>query len=178
MVYNISGHGILFDEILKIGDKLKKDKSGHLYALVVFTKQHRRCHPALLRQLTPSTLKLHISVLFIFQDAFQTLKSKSTSKAGFFAAITQHSLSSYYDKVASGGYEVGDALAVVAALVPNAVVEEYDRRVAVELAGAHTRGQLVQAWTPDMLPHVDRTVHIVAKFNTELLSELFFRMLA
>ncbi|CAN7938729.1 unnamed protein product [Ixodes hexagonus] len=107
---------------------------------------------------------------------YQTLTKQGTVKGRFFTAITRHSLR-YYEKVESEGYEVGDALAVVAALAPDAVVEEYERRVAVELSGLHTRGQLVQAWTEDMLPDVKSKVRIAARFDRELVSELLIRML-
>lgn len=110
------------------------------------------------------------------QHVYQTMTKQDTVKGRFFAAITRHNLR-YYEKVESGGYEVGDALAVVAALAPDAVVHEYERRVAVELSGLHTRGQLVQAWTEDMLPEVHSKVRIVARFDKELLSELLIRML-
>ncbi|CAN7941852.1 unnamed protein product [Ixodes pacificus] len=107
---------------------------------------------------------------------YQTMTKQDTVKGRFFAAITRHNLR-YYEKVESDGYEVGDALAVVAALAPDAVVHEYERRVAVELSGLHTRGQLVQAWTEDMLPEVHSKVRIAARFDKELISELLIRML-
>lgn len=107
---------------------------------------------------------------------YETLTKQDTAKGRFFTDITRHSLS-YYEKQESEGYEVGDVLAVVAALAPDAVVDEYERRVAVELSGVHTRGQLVQAWTDDMLPEVTSKVRIAARFDRELLSELMIRML-
>ncbi|KAH6932053.1 hypothetical protein HPB50_002605 [Hyalomma asiaticum] len=109
-------------------------------------------------------------------EVYSMMTRQDTTKSRFVRAITRFTLA-YYDKSGSEGYEVGDALVVAAALAPDSVASALeDRRVAVELSGTHTRGQLVHAWTPDLLPHVKRTVRVVTAFNKERVSELLMRM--
>ncbi|XP_070390349.1 nucleoside hydrolase-like isoform X3 [Dermacentor albipictus] len=109
-------------------------------------------------------------------EVYSMMTRQDTAKSRFVSAITRFTLR-YYDDVASGGYEVGDALAVAAVLAPDSVASALEhRRVAVELGGVHTRGQLVHAWTPDLLPDVKRTVRVVTAFNKERVSELLMRM--
>ncbi|XP_064459638.1 nucleoside hydrolase-like [Ornithodoros turicata] len=109
-------------------------------------------------------------------DIFEEMCRRETSKSNFFKTVTRHTLT-YHDEVSSDGFQLGDILAVVAALVPDAILESKKTRVAVELSGTYTKGQLVQAWTPDMLPTVKRTVDIASRFDKRLLSELLVRML-
>ena len=40
-----------------------------------------------------------------------------------------------------------------------------ERRLAVELRGEYTAGQVVQAWHNDMLPHVTKNTTIVLDFD-------------
>ncbi|KAH7957362.1 hypothetical protein HPB52_018132 [Rhipicephalus sanguineus] len=109
-------------------------------------------------------------------EVYSMMTRQHTAKSRFVRAITRFSLG-YYDKSGSGGYEVGDALVVAAVLAPDSVASALEeRRVAVELSGTHTRGQLVHAWTPDLLPDVKRTVRVVTTFNKERVSELLMRM--
>lgn len=109
-------------------------------------------------------------------EVYSMMTRQDNAKSRFVRAITRHSMA-YYDKVSTGGFEVGDPLAVAALLAPDSVATAVDeRRVAIELRGEHTRGQLVHAWTPDMLPEVERTVRIVTSFNKERVSELLMRM--
>lgn len=109
-------------------------------------------------------------------EVYSMMTRQDTAKSRFVRAITRFSLG-YYDNSASKGYEVGDALVVAAVLAPDSVASALEeRRVAVELSGMHTRGQLVHAWTPDLLPDVKRTVRVVATFNKERVSELLMRM--
>lgn len=111
-------------------------------------------------------------------EVYSAMTKQDTAKSRFVGAITRFGLA-YHDKAGSEGYEVGDPLAVVAALVPDAVTGTLEgRRVAVELHGTHTRGQLVQAWTPDLLPDVSRTVRIVTAFDRERLCQLLMCMVA
>ncbi|KAL1428691.1 hypothetical protein MTO96_003036 [Rhipicephalus appendiculatus] len=109
-------------------------------------------------------------------EVYSMMTRQDTAKSRFVRAITSFSLG-YYDKSGSAGYEVGDALVVAAVLAPDSVASALEeRRVAVELSGTHTRGQLVHAWTPDLLPDVKRTVRVVTTFNKERVSELLMRM--
>ncbi|KAH8038397.1 hypothetical protein HPB51_001511 [Rhipicephalus microplus] len=109
-------------------------------------------------------------------EVYSMMTRQDTAKSRFVRAITRFSLG-YYDKSGSSGYEVGDALVVAAVLAPDSVASALEeRRVAVELGGTHTRGQLVHAWTTDLLPDVKRTVRVVTSFNKERVSELLMRM--
>ncbi|KAH8038396.1 hypothetical protein HPB51_001510 [Rhipicephalus microplus] len=98
---------------------------------------------------------------------------KNSTKAQFLADVTRYTQRCC--EAGNEGFNVGDALAVLAALSPASVLDSVDRRVAVELSGHHTRGQLVQAWSPTMLPQVRRTVKLVRALDTRLLADYLTR---
>ncbi|XP_070390354.1 nucleoside hydrolase-like [Dermacentor albipictus] len=72
-----------------------------------------------------------------------------------------------------GGFSVGDFLAVLAAAVPESVAQTLQHRVNVERCGAYTRGQLVHAWEPKILPQVKRNVTIVESFDVGVVEKYF-----
>ncbi|KAH6932871.1 hypothetical protein HPB50_010479 [Hyalomma asiaticum] len=99
---------------------------------------------------------------------YHNLVLKNGTRAQFMADVTRHTRRCC--EAGKEGFNVGDALAVLAALAPSSVLESVDRRVAVELSGHHTRGQMVQAWSPTMLPQVQRTVKLVKALDRRLLA--------
>lgn len=108
-------------------------------------------------------------------DIYERLIQGMSREAHFFADTTQNSVSCCKEN--DEGYVVGDPLAVLAVLVPDAVTSSYVARVSVELAGRFTRGQMVQAWKESQLPGVSRNVTIATKFSESALTEAFEKML-
>ncbi|XP_037565385.1 uncharacterized protein LOC119445134 [Dermacentor silvarum] len=104
---------------------------------------------------------------------FQNVILKNSSRAQFLADVTRHTRRCC--AAGTQGFNVGDALAVLAALSPASVLDSVDSRVAVELSGHYTRGQLVQAWSPRMLPQVQRTVKLVQVLDRRLLAHYMVR---
>ncbi|XP_049271029.1 inosine-uridine preferring nucleoside hydrolase [Rhipicephalus sanguineus] len=98
---------------------------------------------------------------------------KNSTRAQFLADVTRHTRRCC--EARKEGFNVGDALAVLTALSPASVLDSVDRRVAVELSGHHTRGQLVQAWSPTMLPQVRSTVKLVQELDRRLLADYVTR---
>ncbi|KAH7960816.1 hypothetical protein HPB49_023588 [Dermacentor silvarum] len=76
-------------------------------------------------------------------------------------------------KDGSRGVNVSDFLTLLAAVAPESVARTLEHRVDVELAGVYTRGQLVHAWEPQMLPHVKRNVTIVERFDDSIVTKYF-----
>ncbi|KAM7296254.1 non-specific ribonucleoside hydrolase RihC-like [Ixodes scapularis] len=86
-------------------------------------------------------------------------------KAAFLKALTNHTITVFLGNGKSPGFNLGDFLAVLAALDPGSVASKGAHRVAVELTGTHTKGMLVQGWAPYMISYVNRSVDIVNWFN-------------
>lgn len=99
------------------------------------------------------------------------MAERNATLAGFFANITRHTRNCCTKGFL--GYNVGDALAVMAALIPDFVVSSADLRVAVEVEGTYTKGQLVHATREHHLPHAKRTVTVVKKMDRSILSRTF-----
>ncbi|KAG0443195.1 hypothetical protein HPB47_015191, partial [Ixodes persulcatus] len=108
-------------------------------------------------------------------DIYERLIRGTSREAQFFADTTRNSVSCCKEN--DEGYVAGDPLAVLAVLVPDAVTSSYVARVAVELAGTFTRGQMVQAWKESQLPGVSRNVTIATKFSESALTEAFEKLL-
>ncbi|KAL1428693.1 hypothetical protein MTO96_003038 [Rhipicephalus appendiculatus] len=107
------------------------------------------------------------------QPVYHNVVLKNSTRAQFIGDVTRHTRRCC--EASKEGFNVGDALAVLAALSPASVLDSVDRRVAVELSGHHTRGQLVQAWSPTMLPQVRRSVKLVRALDRRLLADYVTR---
>ncbi|CAN8008043.1 unnamed protein product, partial [Ixodes pacificus] len=94
-------------------------------------------------------------------------------KAAFLKALTNHTITVFLGNGKSPGFNLGDFLAVLAALDPGSVASKGAHRVAVELTGTQTKGMLVQGWEPYMIPHVKRTLDIVNWFNVTHIEAAF-----
>ncbi|XP_077508365.1 nucleoside hydrolase-like [Amblyomma americanum] len=68
----------------------------------------------------------------------------------FLGDITTFTVECCLDK--NTGFDLGDGLAVLAAMEPQSITKNVEHRVTVELTGTHTRGQLVHGWLDYMIP--------------------------
>ncbi|XP_064467649.1 nucleoside hydrolase-like [Ornithodoros turicata] len=101
-------------------------------------------------------------------EHYEALTNITSTNAQFFRDVTaMHSTES--DR-REGGAEFADTLAVLAALIPESITKSKQSRVAVETMGNYTRGQLVHAWEPWLLPHVTRNITVVLALNTTVLN--------
>ncbi|KAG0431889.1 hypothetical protein HPB47_021343 [Ixodes persulcatus] len=107
------------------------------------------------------------------QGVFNSTVEGKGKKAKFLKALTNHTISCCLGNGQSPGFSLGDFLAVLALVDPASVHERLHHRVAVELTGFHTKGMLVHGWTADMLPHGNRTVDIVDRFNVRNIEKAF-----
>ncbi|KAK8765332.1 hypothetical protein V5799_032057 [Amblyomma americanum] len=108
-------------------------------------------------------------------STYYGIANKTGPLQTFLRDITTHTVRCCLSGGQSPGFNVGDFLAVLAAAVPESVASVLVQRVDVELAGAYTRGQLVHAWQPDMLPHVKRNVTLVRRFDVDFVEKYFKR---
>ncbi|XP_050025437.1 nucleoside hydrolase-like [Dermacentor andersoni] len=100
------------------------------------------------------------------------------SKTGPLQEFLRNVTASSYQHCPSGqdgseGVVVSDFVTLLAAVAPESVAGTLVHRVDVELAGNYTRGQLVHAWEPQMLPHVRRNVTIVERFDVSIVAKYF-----
>uniref|UniRef100_A0A224Z021 Inosine-uridine preferring nucleoside hydrolase n=1 Tax=Rhipicephalus zambeziensis TaxID=60191 RepID=A0A224Z021_9ACAR len=102
---------------------------------------------------------------------FHNITNKTGELQQFLFNISNHTVQCCHD--GRTGYSLGDWMAMLAAVVPDSVIDSVQHRVSVELTGTQTRGQLVHAWMPYMLTEVKRNVTIIKKFNQSIVNEYF-----
>ncbi|KAH7960815.1 hypothetical protein HPB49_023587 [Dermacentor silvarum] len=108
------------------------------------------------------------------QNTYYSITNKSGKLQKFLRDITTHTVQCCLSGGQSpGGFSVGDFLAVLAAAVPESVTKTLEHRVNVERCGEYTRGQLVHAWEPKILPEVKRNVTIVESFDVGIVEKYF-----
>ncbi|XP_022669246.1 uncharacterized protein C1683.06c-like [Varroa destructor] len=114
-----------------------------------------------------------VTTNWISWEFYTELIGGSTAKSRFLQAICKYTEQYYQCKYTVGhhGYELGDFLAVLVAIRPDCVTRSLKRRIAVELKGEHTLGQVVQAWTKSMLPKVTKHTEIVLEFDMTIVRE-------
>ncbi|XP_077508367.1 uncharacterized protein LOC144119674 [Amblyomma americanum] len=83
-------------------------------------------------------------------EAYCSVGSKTGRIRNFLRDITPHETRSCPNGVEGPGVVVGDFVAVLAAAVPESIVEVH--RVEVALAGQYTLRQLVHTWEPKCFP--------------------------
>ncbi|XP_077508363.1 nucleoside hydrolase-like [Amblyomma americanum] len=91
----------------------------------------------------------------------------------FLRDITNYTVNCCMEK--STGFNLGDYLAVLAAIDNSSITDTVVNRVSVELTGTHTRGQLVHGWLDYMIPEVKRNATIITGFNASITEEYFNR---
>ncbi|XP_003742342.2 uncharacterized protein LOC100907984 [Galendromus occidentalis] len=105
-------------------------------------------------------------------NLYERMINGTTPKSKFLKAICAFTEKYYRDEnVGHDGYELGDFLAVLAAIRPDSVTKKISRRLAVELRGEHTSGQVVQAWYNDMLPAVTKSTAVALEFDPRIVEE-------
>ncbi|XP_075539682.1 pyrimidine-specific ribonucleoside hydrolase RihA-like [Dermacentor variabilis] len=108
------------------------------------------------------------------QSTYYSLTNTSGPLQQFLRDTTNHTVQCCLSgDLSPDGFSAGDFLAVLAAAVPDSVTRTVQNRVSVERCGAYTRGQLVHAWEPKILPHVRRNVTIVESFDVDIVEEYF-----
>lgn len=106
-------------------------------------------------------------------DVYYNITSKNSTLPTFLRDITNHTIETVLKPTGSTGFNLGDFLAMLAAVAPESINKTVQHRVSVELTGTHTRGQLVHAYMPYMLPEVSRNVTIVQAFNRAVVEYYF-----
>ncbi|XP_077531911.1 nucleoside hydrolase-like [Haemaphysalis longicornis] len=106
-------------------------------------------------------------------DTYYSVTNKTGPLPEFLRDTTSHTVQCCLGH--SPGFSLGDFMAVLAATVQESITLTTVHRADVELHGTYTRGQLVLACTPDMLPHVTRNITIVERFNVTAVEEYFKR---
>ncbi len=102
-------------------------------------------------------------------EQVQALLNAGTPKAEFFRRITEHTLE-FARKRGRAGLNAPDPLGVAAAIEPEIVTQFELRAVAVELHGAHTRGQTTVDWSG--LTRRAPNVNVILEVNFERFWEM------
>ena len=96
-------------------------------------------------------------------------------RAEFFRRITRHALEQTEHNLDTRALYAPDGLAVAVALEPEIVLKAETHPVRIELAGQHTRGQMVVDWndrTSQATSHAPCAVNLVLELDGERLWEL------
>jgi purine nucleosidase len=104
---------------------------------------------------------------------YKTLTGRSEIKSRFLKAICAFTERHYK---AGEGFMLGDFLAVLTAIKPQAVDDKKELRLAVELRGEYTYGQLVQGWSDDILPDVQKRTTVVTDFDSDIIESTLLGM--
>ena len=105
-------------------------------------------------------------------ELYKAITSCKSSKSEFLKSICSFTEKYYtHEQIGHDGYELGDFFAVLAAIQPESVTKRISRRLAVELRGEHTSGQVVQAWYHDMLPNVTKLTGIALEFDKAIVEQ-------
>lgn len=104
---------------------------------------------------------------------YKEFTSEPSLKSRFLGAICKFT-EKYYKE--NEGFMLGDFLAVLAALSPQAVTGKTELRLAVELKGEYTSGQVVQGWDDSILPDVKKVTTVVNEFDPELVKSYVLSM--
>lgn len=111
-------------------------------------------------------------------ESYKQITSLPFKKSRFLKAICSFTEKYYQaEDVGHKGYELGDFLAVLAVCRPSSVLKKSELRVAVELRGEHTAGQLVQAWYKDMLPNVKKLTTVVTEMDIIIAEQILRDMM-